>query len=187
VRKVSNRQPSRHRSNLSIVERPGERRSCDLRLHYDLEESVGYWLCGTAKRIRREMQRELAAVGVFRQQAAVLYWIRALGQPSQRQLAKKLGIAGPSMTAVLDRMESSRLICRTRSGKDLRAKSIEMTEAGRRILTESDKILMSVETRVTRGLSDRRIAELRELLAKVCLNLSAPGEHHIFTDAVPAV
>jgi MarR family transcriptional regulator for hemolysin len=67
---------------------------------------------------------------------------------SQRALADQLGVEGPSVVAMLDRLEQAGLVLRTPSPSDRRVKLVLLTDAGRdlyaRVRIEADAFRASV-------------------------------------------
>jgi MarR family transcriptional regulator for hemolysin len=67
---------------------------------------------------------------------------------SQRALADQLGVEGPSVVAMLDRLEQAGLVLRTPSPSDRRVKLVLLTDAGRdlyaRVRVEADAFRASV-------------------------------------------
>lgn len=55
---------------------------------------------------------------------------KAPAPPTQIELADAVGIEGPSMVALIDRLEKAGLVRRIQDPADRRAKRIEVTEAG---------------------------------------------------------
>ena len=74
-------------------------------LHYDFEDSLGYWVCITSHALRRALNAELTREGISFRQWEVLAWIALEGELSQAQLAERLGIEAPTLVGILDRME----------------------------------------------------------------------------------
>lgn len=64
-------------------------------LKFDFDESVGCWVNMTAHEMRRALDNELARENITFRQWEVLAWITLEGEPSQVQLAEKIGIEAP--------------------------------------------------------------------------------------------
>jgi len=58
---------------------------------------------------------------------------------SQRALADLVGVEGPSMVSMLDRLERDGFVVRTPSALDRRVKLVQLTDAGRNIFDEVRK------------------------------------------------
>jgi DNA-binding MarR family transcriptional regulator len=84
--------------------------------------------------LNRQLRRELAPLGITGGQAALLHAIRSEPGIGVRELAAREGMAAPTMSAHVDRLEAAGLVTRTRSGADRRRVRLELTENGVRVL-----------------------------------------------------
>jgi MarR family transcriptional regulator, transcriptional regulator for hemolysin len=101
-----------------------------------MEERIGRQLAMTGKVCREYFDRSLAAVGSSLNTYVVLRTVSYCPGVSQRQLAARLGIEGPTLTHHLDRLASDGMIERVRNQVDRRVSYVELTSAGRAHLDE---------------------------------------------------
>jgi MarR family transcriptional regulator for hemolysin len=145
-----------------------------VKLAYDFERSVGFWVCQTSHALQRAFNEQLAPAGITFRQAQVLGCLALEERLTQTDLAERLGIEPPTLVGVLDRMERDGWIRRTGDRHDRRRKWIEATAAAqpvwRRVVTAARR----VRRRATRGLAAAELAQLQQLLARVRENLQAP-------------
>jgi MarR family transcriptional regulator for hemolysin len=87
--------------------------------------------------------------------------------PAQHQLARALRIEGPTLTRHLDGLEDSGLIVRTREPSDRRAVRVELTDAGRAKHAELRRAVIDFNRRLTSGLGEAELEQLRGLLARL--------------------
>lgn len=66
----------------------------------------------------------------------VLLQLSRNGPASQRELAERVGVEGPSLVRVLDRLEAQGLVVRQPSGDDRRIKHVELTSAAGPVLRQ---------------------------------------------------
>ena len=92
---------------------------------------------------------------------------------TQADLAESLGVEPPTVTKMLQRMESSELVDRRPDATDRRAIRVYLTPKGRRLKGRVDKLWAELGSRAFEGLSDRQQANLRSLLNAVEGNLAA--------------
>ena len=92
---------------------------------------------------------------------------------AQLDLARAIGIEGPTLTHHLDALEESGLVIRTRDPQDRRAVRVELTDAGREKHGELMQAVIAFNRRLRSGLEEAEIQELRELLAKLERNVGA--------------
>lgn len=120
---------------------------------------------GLGRRWRQRLNDELAQIGQTQARWESLFWIEAAGgHATQRQVAQRVGIEGPTFARMLDRLEKEKLVVRRPSKSDRRTKTIALTkEAGPRLKEISD---MSDRLR-SRLLEDIDPAELVACLAVV--------------------
>jgi MarR family transcriptional regulator, organic hydroperoxide resistance regulator len=92
---------------------------------------------------------------------------------SQVELAQRMMVEKASLTSVLQAMENSGLILRTRNSDDRRKVNIFLTAAGRKL---RDKVLplgSGINRRAAQGLTAEEVRQLRTLLARVMRNLQS--------------
>lgn len=69
-------------------------------------------------------------------QVHTLSWLGFDGHLSMKEIARRLGVTEKTVTGVVDRMERSELVRRTRDTVDRRVVHVELTETGRRQFEE---------------------------------------------------
>ena len=84
--------------------------------------------------LNRQLKRELAPLGITAGQAALLHTIRTTPGVGIRALAEREGMSKPAMTTAIDRLETARLVRRSRSERDGRCIELEVTDEGQRVL-----------------------------------------------------
>ena len=84
--------------------------------------------------ISRHLRRELAPLGITGGQAALLHAVRTNPGIGVRDLARREGVSGASMSTALTRLENAGLLARSRTGADRRRVGLELTESGHRVL-----------------------------------------------------
>lgn len=94
------------------------------------------------------------------------------GGLSQRELAARIGIEGPTLTRHLDRMEEYGLITRTRDVADRRILRIAPTPLGLELHGKLLDVAGVMEGELLRGISERDRGTLRRLLTRLSTNLA---------------
>jgi len=88
-------------------------------------------LHNTARAWRQGIDRQLKDLGVSQAGWMTIAMVaKALEPPSQKQLADLLGVEGPTIVAMVDRLVTSKLVVREASTLDRRVKLIRLTPAG---------------------------------------------------------
>ena len=86
-------------------------------------------------RLARNLRKETEALGVTSHQVTLLWLVRSRPGLSLRELAEEEGISAPSLSGHVDRLELAGLLRRVRSTDDRRRVGLELTRAGRTLLT----------------------------------------------------
>jgi MarR family transcriptional regulator for hemolysin len=142
-------------------------------LHFDFEESIGYWLTLTTQAYHRAVSDELEPHGITYRQSMVLGWLALEGELSQAELAARMMVEPPTLVGILDRMERDGWISRHSCPGDRRKKLIRATTAAEPAWDKIVECAGRVRSQATEGLSDRQLATLKKLLRRVLHNVKA--------------
>tara|TARA_Y100000588_G_C13668819_1_gene675342 strand:+ start:70 stop:552 length:483 start_codon:yes stop_codon:yes gene_type:complete len=114
---------------------------------------------GEAARLwRTQLDARLKPLGLsFLQWSTLLRLSRVETQVVQKDLAFLVGIEGPAMVGILDRLVTSGWLERRVSENDRRANTVHLTTAGEDILEQAEAAISDVRNRLLDGMS---IAEL---------------------------
>jgi DNA-binding MarR family transcriptional regulator len=85
-------------------------------------------------RLARELRKETTHLGITGGQATLLWHISEKPGIGLRELAELEGIATPTASGLVDRLERAKLVERVRSDTDRRRVGLTSTAAGRRLL-----------------------------------------------------
>lgn len=100
----------------------------------------------------------------------VLLAVQRRGARSQQDLARAIGVEGPTLTRQLDALEAAGLAERRRDEQDRRAIRVVPTPRGRAQFRRLAKAAGDFDERIRSGISDREIVELRGLLTRISEN-----------------
>jgi MarR family transcriptional regulator, transcriptional regulator for hemolysin len=128
---------------------------------------LGLLLATTSKAVGRAFNGALAEGG-----GSIPIWLilNALksGRPrSQLELARAVGIEGPTLTRHLDGMEQAGLVRRQRSARDRRTVQVELTRAGHALHGRLLKAVISFNQQLRAGLGGEDEETLRRLLGQL--------------------
>ena len=132
---------------------------------------IGLQLAHTAKTVSRAFSDALAGVGGSVPTWLILTHLMGEDWPAQHQLARAMHIEGPTLTRHLDGLEEAGLVVRKREAGDRRAVHVELTDAGRAKHAEMLQAVVGFNRRLTGGLSETELDELRGLLERVERNV----------------
>jgi MarR family transcriptional regulator for hemolysin len=131
------------------------------------ETPIGLQLATTAKAVGRAFNDALVEVGGSLPTWLVLRSLKA-GQPeTQLELARQIGIEGPTLTRHLDGLERDGLIRRRRAAGDRRAVRVEVTAAGDTLHDELLKAVIAFDRQLTAGMSEQELSRLRQSLERL--------------------
>jgi DNA-binding MarR family transcriptional regulator len=133
-----------------------------------LEDHVGYMLRRAQLAVFADFTAAQTGSVVRPGQFSVLAVIGGNAGLSQSQLCEALGIKRANLVAVIDHLESLKLVSRQPSATDRRSNRLHLTPAGERALKKSIADQARHEARITRLLGPSGRAELLKLLAKLC-------------------
>ena len=141
-------------------------------LHYDFENSMGYWVVLTAHAFQRALDAELTRHGITFRQWQVLAWLALEGELAQNELAERIGIEAPTLVGVLDRMERDGWLRRHPCPDDRRKKLVRPTGRAENVWSKMVECALRVRKQALSGLSERRLEAVKNALQKMQQNLS---------------
>jgi DNA-binding MarR family transcriptional regulator len=127
-----------------------------------LLDSMSYLLVRVAKVHRGLVAQGLAELGLHTGQELVLVQLWQEDGLRNSELARRLGVAAPTVTKVLSGMERTHLLTRRADSDDARASRIWLTERGRSLREPVEQLWQAVEHTLVRDLDRSE----RELLAR---------------------
>jgi MarR family transcriptional regulator for hemolysin len=140
--------------------------------NYDLENSIGFMLYRTAMAYRKALDLELRRkTGVTFGQWKILTLLSRQDGLSQKEIADKLEVEGPTLIPIIDKMEIKGLLTRKVDPEDRRNNRIYLTP-----ITDSkwDSLVdcsMHVREASVRGIPDDQVENMRKVLGTISSNL----------------
>jgi len=133
---------------------------------------LGLLLATTSKTVGRSFNNSLAGSGGSIPIWLILNALKNEPRRTQLDLARAVGIEGPTLTRHLDGMEHAGLVRRQRGTLDRRAVQVELTRAGHALHGRLLKAVISFNQRLRAGLSGDDVETLRSLLARLEANVA---------------
>ena len=140
--------------------------------------SIGYLLNKAARMTRYHLESQLTEIGLTVQQYAVIRDIDRYDNCDEKEeyltpalVAKRLGFNRPTITGVLDRLETSGWVTRETNPKDRRSQFIKLTNKAREklpLLEACSKVTMND---TLKGLSENEINDLSRYLNIIIKNI----------------
>jgi DNA-binding MarR family transcriptional regulator len=116
---------------------------------------------------QRIIAEALASVGARRQHYSVLSALEEFGPASQAALGRRCGIDRSDMVALVNELAAAGRLERTPDAEDRRRNVIAITDAGRKFLSQLDRLLQDAQDDLLAPLSSQERAELVRLLGAV--------------------
>lgn len=125
-------------------------------------------IMSAAGRLRRQAGCLFEGHGISSSQYNVLRILRgAGGELPTMTIRDRMMDPEPSITRLVDRLEKRGLLERVACAEDRRRVDCRLTEAGTELLSELDKPVDDADRQLMRGLSERELKTLADLLDRV--------------------
>jgi MarR family transcriptional regulator for hemolysin len=132
---------------------------------------------GSVSALRRELRRvydrELAPTGLSLAYAHPLVLIAEQPTLSQRELAERLEIEGPTLVRLLHQLGAMGLVKREQNPNDHRANTLHLTVAGRATAKRLRRAMDGVRARILAGVSDDELAHALRVFEAVRTSLTS--------------
>jgi MarR family transcriptional regulator for hemolysin len=136
---------------------------------------LGLLLATASKAVGRAFNGALAQAGGSIPIWLILNALKSGSSRTQLDLARAVGIEGPTLTRHLDGMEAAGLVRRHRSTLDRRAVQVEVTRAGHALHGRLLKAVIGFNRQLRTGISGGDEETLRVLLGRLQENVAAGG------------
>ncbi|MBC8241501.1 MAG: winged helix DNA-binding protein [Alphaproteobacteria bacterium] len=129
----------------------------------DVREQFGFRLGRLARQWRARLDEKMRPHGLTQARWVVLMHLqRGADGQQQKALAGFVGIEGPTLVHILDKLEKQGLIERRQDETDRRSKTVHLTDKGWRMISVLDEVAMKLRREHLAGISD---ADLTHCLA----------------------
>ena len=119
----------------------------------------------SARAWRLMLHKRLRHLGLCQSSWQAIVLLAKAAEPlSQRELADLVGIEGPSMVAMLDRLERDGVVVRTPSTSDRRIKLVRLTDAGSKVCAAVYQEGRAIRTSLLDGMDPQGLAATTALL-----------------------
>jgi len=119
------------------------------------------------KRLQRTWERKLASIGLTLTELRILRSLAANGPSPMTRFATELFMTPASITGLVDKLESEKLVARERGSSDRRVVNVTITPKGRESLEEGLRLYKGFVARAMRSLTKEEARSLVGLLAKL--------------------
>ena len=123
-----------------------------------LDERFTQALHGGARAWRSALERRLRACGLtLAGWSAMAAVIASAAPPSQRELARRLGVDGATLVATIDRLAGASLVERMPSPHDRRVKLVVATEKGKLLAAEIERYTAALRQELMARIDSARV------------------------------
>lgn len=131
-------------------------------------ESFGFLLGETARNWRNKLDQRLRPLGMSQAKWLVLLHMnRAEAAMTQKELSERLGIEGPSLVRLLDRMEADGWVERRMSEHDRRAKTVHLTTKAHSMIVDIKHVAARLRDELLDGISAEELAVAAAVLKRI--------------------
>jgi MarR family transcriptional regulator, transcriptional regulator for hemolysin len=132
---------------------------------------IGLQLANTSKAVGRAFNDRLAEAGGSVPVWLILSSLKSNERRTQLDLARAVGIEGPTLTRHLDGLEENGIVRRVRDGSDRRAVRVELTAEGERLFQTLRQAVIAFNRDLTAGLTETELERVRKTLARLEQNV----------------
>jgi MarR family transcriptional regulator, transcriptional regulator for hemolysin len=132
---------------------------------------IGLQLANTSKAVSRAFNDRLAAAGGSVPVWLILSSLKSTERRTQLDLARAVGIEGPTLTRHLDGLEDSGVVRRVRDGTDRRAVRVELTDEGERLFQTLRQAVIAFNRALTAGVTETELERVRKTLTRLEQNV----------------
>jgi MarR family transcriptional regulator for hemolysin len=140
-----------------------------------VETPIGLELSRTARTVGRAFEADLGAAGGSLATWWILVSLVSGTHGTQRDIAREVGLEGPTLTHHLARMEADGFVARERDPGDRRAQLVTLTEPGRAEFHRLRDTVARFDRRLRTGMTDDEVDTLRRLLVRARQNVDDQG------------
>ena len=132
---------------------------------------IGLQIANTSKAVSRAFNDRLADAGGSVPMWLILSSLKSNERRTQLELARAVGIEGPTLTRHLDGLEENGIVRRVRDGNDRRAVRVELTDEGERLFQTLRQAVIAFNRTLTDGVAEKELERLRTALARLEQNV----------------
>jgi MarR family transcriptional regulator for hemolysin len=134
----------------------------------ELHQRFSAALHNTSRAWKQAIDSRLKDLGVSQAAWMTIAMVaKAATPPSQKQLADLLGVEGPTIVAMVDRLVASNLVLRVASPHDRRVKLIELTDPGRAMYAQVKTRADELRTDLLAGVDPQALLSAASLLEQL--------------------
>lgn len=135
------------------------------------EESAGYMTNWAARLFFRELEKQLAPLGINPAYMPVLFALSDGSALTQKELADRATVEQPTMTATLSRMERDGFITREPNPEDGRSVLVRLSASGFEGVPQVQRAVATINEMALRTLSETERRSFFSVMSKIIASL----------------
>ncbi len=132
-----------------------------------LRESISFLVTRIHARMHREFAASLEPLRIEPRHFATLTALRSLGPVSQAELARHLGVSGPSVVQIVDDLQHRGLLERRRLASDRRTQVLHLLPEVHEVLAEASLLAAAMTDELLAALSKKGVKRLMVMLQRL--------------------
>ncbi|MBI4666760.1 MAG: MarR family transcriptional regulator [Nitrospinae bacterium] len=140
-------------------------------MSFNLDESLGFLLNRAAHSMKWALEKKLARHGLTPPQWASLARLWEEDGLPQSQLGRRLHFDKPTISGIIDRLETKGLVRRERDGEDKRVVRIFLAPKGKKLEKTLAGLATGVNQKAGAGLSPAGLENLKAMLTRIFTNM----------------
>jgi len=138
----------------------------------EMNEIFTGWLNLIARRYRTRLNEHLRGIGQTQARWDALFWISVAEEgATQSELAERIGVEGPTLVRMLNRLEQEGVVERRGAKGDRRAKTIRMKPEAERALAQIAELSGPFRNDILQDVDDEELKTCLRALEKVMARL----------------
>ena len=132
-------------------------------------KTINYKISDLAALHRTELEKSLSGVKIHSGQVFILFELWNKDGLSQIDLARNLKLSAPTINKMVKNLSDSGFVSLKRSESDARLVNVFLTDKGKQVKTDVERIWLDLETKITTHLTETEKLIFLQLLEKVLL------------------
>lgn len=155
---------------------------------YDFENNIGFIVNRAAKAFVKALDTDLREnVGVTFGQWKVIVMLANQNGLTQKEIADRLGLEGPTLIPIIDKMEQEGLLVRKVDPDDRRNNRIYRTEKADELWDRMIECARRIREVSLRGIPEQDISIMRKVLEKISENLRMEFDADCIVDSINSI
>lgn len=131
------------------------------------ETSAGYMTNWAARLFTRELERQLAPLGINPAYMPVLFALADGAAMTQKALAERAAVEQPTMTATLNRMQRDGVIARRPNPDDGRSALVALTPKGLGVIPDVERVVAAINALALEQLTPEERRNFLSLMSRI--------------------